>query len=156
MCITRNNQDETIPYNKSRIRWKSLYVGDDGHLYSRVYNHKWKFGVNHKSKALNDSRVYGRKWKFGVNHKSKALNDSDPSINYGFHVWLTRKQAVRLSDHRHVIAKVRVDGHIFSGMGNGRKRNETWKRAKLVAVYTRSGRNVTHRYTNKKKGRKCA
>ena len=131
MCINLYaNQPASTPYNDSRIGWKVLIINQDGELESAMYEHIWKVGVRHRSKCRD--------------------KDTWPQ-NHGFHVWVNRSTAENeVGCGGHLLAKVKVEGHIYSGVNSFGRLSETWKRATLLAVYNGKGKNVTYRYKKAK------
>lgn len=133
MCLTLDSSNiaPELPIKEGNIRWKVL---DLHPLYYRLESPYfgscvWNLNV----------------WKTARNYNS--LNTRRQDI--GFHVFLTKKDAVYYAQPRQVIVKVEVEQHNYSGLAliNKKLKTETWKRARVLEVYTSSGRyNITKRF----------
>ena len=132
MCLTKRKSNSNEPYNSSKFRWKVLCNPIGSRLESSIMTHVWRVGVSHKSKHI-------------VNRL-----DPDKYHDFGFHVLVNRQNAELESDSTELIAKVEVDGFLASGTWRGAQ-SETWRRAKVVAIYDRGGRNITAKFKPKKK-----
>lgn len=132
-----------IPFNKSRTRWKVLIYDSANVLHSPFHSSKtWKVGVRYKAKLSSDV---------------SSLNDPD----HGFHTLLTKNAAVEAMSQiqrdrfltslgKMVLVKVEVAGFNASGTWDfmaALLQSETWRSAKIVQVFTASGRHdITHRF----------
>jgi hypothetical protein len=130
MCLLldSSNIDPRKPIKEDNIRWKVLNNGFARHLESPYYNCVWKF---------ND-------WK------TAKRNYFTQSKDIGFHVFLSKKDAIHYSNAGDVIVKIEVKDHNYSGITIASGKNlktETWKKARVIEVYTSSGRhNITKRF----------
>ena len=130
MCI--NNTDIfTVPFNNSNVRWKVMVFCDN------IISSCWA------------------KKKWVLNKKYKAYKNKSNCLIYrsnadeGFHVLLTKKDAVRYAKHcvsSNIIVKVCVDKFLAAGdvqcSGGESFVCETWKYATAVALYTEAGRKI--------------
>ena len=113
MCLTiENNQDG--PWNKKPYRWKVYRKYKSGILYSPYTYMKWSKNWNHAKYDKSYANIY----------KSRASQ-------YGFHVFLTRKEARQFAGCDEVVRKVKVSGHLESGYYCS-KFCETWKKLKII------------------------
>jgi hypothetical protein len=143
MCITLSNDViSNKPFNESKSRWKVLK--DNGGALSSVH----RFGG----------------WKINVNKVAKddTFNKCAQKKDVGIHVFLSKKDAVYAAKgimekaldveetDKLVVVEVEVSSFNVSGVWNCLERplnNETWKKAKVVKVFTASGRyDITHRF----------
>jgi len=117
MCLTLREK-YTEPYNRKKFRWKMVRVEFDDKgkpSYSGPYTyidyvnpHKWRTA----------ERYYGK---------------PDVPHDIGFHVFVTKKDAIEHASHfktRRVV-KVQVSGFNASGTFNNKK-SETWKKMRIV------------------------
>lgn len=134
MCINHDPcQDK--PYNKSNIRWKTLDCDSGTNtLHSTNTGDKWTIGAVKRARDMSSS----------PNVISNGAED------IGIHVYVTRKDAIRANKGKFsFLVKVEVSGFNSGGSYSNRP-CETWKRAKLLEVYTPSGRtNITKRFIRK-------
>ncbi len=132
MSLTPREKNSKKPYNDSNIRWKQVSVFHTGGLSigSRFYEHTWNVGVKHEAKP-------------------GAMFAMPEDI--GFHVWVDKANAFKhcLNPRCEIVIKVEVSGFNCSGDFCGA--SETWKYAKVLAVYNSKGKNITYRFKPKKK-----
>lgn len=130
MCLTyTKRQDKNKPWNHNRIRWKKL-IGDINNqaLHSTLYNHTWKVGV----------------WQIVKKKPYTTIQ------NMGFHVWLNRFEAQScLGSHEYAV-KLEVRGFCRSGRDGWGTPCETWRQARIVAIYDNKKNNVTKEFFIKK------
>lgn len=136
MClnpICYNNYGSPIyrhaPANDSKIRWKVLYVG-----------------VNQGGKKSLESLYRECTWHVGS--VKRAANDGTTNDrNCGIHVFVDRLDAKTLATDwsPKVFVKLEVSSFIAGGYWR-EKACETWKRAKILQVYTPEGKNITRQF----------
>ncbi len=130
MSLTLRKVDNGVPYNDTNIRWKRVALMlPSRKIRSFYFNQLWKLGVNHVSHT---------KWTHGLG-----------VWNGGFHVYVNKPDTQDDCEDT-LLIKVQVSGFIASGHF-GTLESETWRRAKMVAIYNNKGKNITYRFRPKKK-----
>ncbi len=121
MCLLIRNlrQNPAKPFNSSNFRWRIFQKTDSGEYKPVFYYYDFKKNV----------------W-----NKDDNTENSVQLINYGFHVFITRKDARKykktldFSLFNYVIRKVKVRGFLRAGFNSDDEniRNETWKYLKII------------------------
>ncbi len=141
MCLTlvSTRQDPKKPYNGTKLRWKKLRRAQE-HV-----GNKWAYVCN-----LLTSVIYYHEWKLGAKYTAKNRGSDSDKHDVGFHCWVDKPQDSITENE--VYVQVAVEGFVASGehfVASGEhfgRKCETWKRAKIVAVYDHKGKNITYRY----------
>ena len=121
MCLTlRAAPDNSKPYNKSCIRWKTAEQ-------SRHYHPDGSFTRTGFQSPYRNTKVNMRGW-----NKAHVIDDQT-----GFHVFITRDDARNEAKQwrNTVILKIKVDGFLNSGIfvgAGGALRSETWRRYRVI------------------------
>ncbi len=131
MCLIKNRNWQK-PLRKGNIRYK-VVTPLGAKSFESLYNWKiWRLGyryICHKDVSFSKMRN-AESWRLYANH------------NYGFHVFVTYKDAVqhinsctRAEDL--VVVQVAVENHIASGVWDGDMKtpNETWQYCKIAKAY---------------------
>ncbi len=108
-----------------------------------------------RQQEIHSPVVTSSPWVVGEWKEAFALNTMDSPDNHGFHVFLSKQDALESkstlidcdipADSRIVVAELEVDKFNVSGYWRARlsMKNETWKRAKLVRVFALCGEDIT-------------
>lgn len=130
MCFTyvSNAKKSSIAGN---IRYKVLQATFDGRIKSHaIGSNVWTVDVRKRAKRADE-----------------RPSDSEPNV--GFHVYLTKSQAMNFCRgdlrQRHVVGVIKVSKFVASGDQYSIP-VETWKYATLIQVISRGGRDITKRY----------
>ena len=126
MCLQLRKKYGKQPFKtKSPFRWKLLRRGF-GSLESEFMEKKWQVGRWYKA-------------------SDKRLGSDKKDV--GFHVFTEMTQEIDL-----ICVKMEVRGFVASGhYGYHTTRCETWKEARVVAVFDQQGLDITDKFKPKKK-----
>lgn len=115
MCLELRRESNK-PYNKSKFRWKVI--------------EKFRHENYHADYQVYQGSQYNPRGQW-----NEALGDPEAREFFGFHVFVTKKDARAerrfLKAFHTAVVKVQVDGFLASGIFDGR-RSETWRRMKIL------------------------
>jgi hypothetical protein len=140
MCLQLPHSDK--PHNRSNVRWKVLVVRN-GKIVSPYKDARWNVGTFKRAR---------------IAHKYDIGAITRKSPNFGIHVFTTKKDAIKFSIQINTCEQVLIAKLIVSRFNqagyyavptpvNGgylwvKVKNETWKTAQLVELYSPDGRRI--------------